>query len=229
MAFHSAVQKTSQSSRTVGSSPWESAPAQQRWRFCTVQGDLSRNGNGRSRPIGAPSTTERATTGERKHPRSFLEPKNPLFSGCRPKIHVFGLPPSLTPATLCWRTTRPNAPNRLMSLQQQKHGEFDGRIFDGKKKWREVQIGTNARKRYKMIQTRQTSAPKMRASRPPCDDCPSPMRTTRAHDGNPKRHGPPRARSPRLSPTSIARRRHPRAGPDGHGTSGTSCANQKSS
>ena len=56
-----------------------------RWGFCTVQGDLSRNGNGRSRPIGAPSTTERATTGERKHPRSFLGPKTAIFSLQTPK------------------------------------------------------------------------------------------------------------------------------------------------
>ena len=54
-------------------------------RFCAVQGDLSRNGNGRSRPIGAPSTTERATTGERKHPRSFLGPKTAIFSLQTPK------------------------------------------------------------------------------------------------------------------------------------------------
>ena len=39
------------------------------------------------------------------------------------------------------------------------------------------------------------------------------MRTTRAHDGNPERHGPPRARFPRPSPTSIARRRHPQDPP----------------
>ena len=55
------------------------------WTFCAVQGDLSRNGNGRSRPIGAPSTTERATTGERKHPRSFLGPKTAIFSLQTPK------------------------------------------------------------------------------------------------------------------------------------------------
>ena len=54
--------------------------------------------------------------GRKKTPQVVSRAQNRYFKAANQKKHAFGLQPPLTPATLCWRTTRPNAPNHLMSL-----------------------------------------------------------------------------------------------------------------
>ena len=54
--------------------------------------------------------------GRKKTPQVVFRAQDRYFQPADTKNMFFGLPPSLPQATLCWRTTRPNAPNHLMSL-----------------------------------------------------------------------------------------------------------------